>query len=57
MSLHQCIFSVKAIISNLTSFISETSAVIFLNVQSNIAASKTTLWARPLKTEYPKLIV
>ena len=42
----------------LTSFISGTSAVIFLNVFfcSKIAASRTSFWARPLKTELAKLI-
>ena len=41
MPLQQCIFSMKAIL-------------IFC---SNIPASKTSFWARPLKTENDKLIV
>ena len=59
MSFHQCIFFVKAIISNLTGFISGTSTVHLFTrfCRSNIVASKTFFWARALKTEHAKLIV
>ena len=48
-------FSVKAITSILTSFISGTSAVIFLNVifARTSQPRRRPFWARPLKTEQP----
>ena len=49
-------FSFKPIIYNLKSFISGTSEVVFfIFFCSNIAASKTSFWARPLKTDHSKL--
>ena len=52
-------FSVKAIISNLTSLVSGTSAFIWLNVifARTSPPWRRPLWARPLKTEHAKLIV
>ena len=46
-------FSIKAIVSNLTSFISGTSAVIFFKryFRSNIVASKTTVLDAPSQDE------
>jgi len=50
MLLHHCLLF-KPIINNLKSFISGTSEVVFfIFFCSNIAASKTSFWARPLKT-------
>ena len=52
MLLHHCIFS----LNSLRSFISGTSNVVFEIVFcSNIAASKTSFWAHPLKTDHKKL--
>ena len=46
-----CFF--KPIINNLKSFFSGTSEVVFLIFFcTNIAASKTSFWARPLKTDH-----
>ena len=46
-------FFFKPIINNLNSFFSGTSEVVFLILFcSNIAASKTSFWARPLKTDH-----
>ena len=53
MLLHHCLFSLKPIINNLKSFFSGTSKVVFLIFFcSNIAAFKTSFWARPLKTDH-----
>ena len=46
-------FFFKLIINNLKSLISGTSEVVFLIFFcTNIAASKTSFWARPLKTDH-----
>ena len=52
-------FPVKAKVSNLTSLISGTLAVIFLNVifARTSPPRRRPFWARPLKTEHAKLIV
>ena len=52
----QLYFFFKPIINKLKSFIPGTSNVVFLIVFcSNIAAWKTSFWARPLKTDHRKL--
>ena len=56
MPLHRCIFSIKAIRFNKFYFRNFKRRLLNQFFSSNIATSKTSFWARPLKTEHAKLI-